>query len=150
MPAEDSSPWLSALSFRWWQLAVATPWAVGPQHADQLAPLPAPPHLLSEGDTGRGWEELAAYWPYNMHMFMLPLSWENKEGGWVERVPHCPQGKGKDKFPSPLSRPADIGCHPTGYDTCLSLNFLICVKVEKVIRESPVISIKQMNYGLIS
>ena len=98
MPAEDSSPWLSALSFRWWQLAVAIPRAVGPQHADQLAPLPAPPHLLSEGDTRRGWEELASLQPYNMHMFMVPLSWENKEGlGW--KGTSLSPGKGQGKVP---------------------------------------------------
>lgn len=34
----------------------------------------------------------------------------------------------KSSLLNPLSRPADTGMPPLGYDTYLSLNFLICVK----------------------
>lgn len=37
----------------------------------QLAPLPAPPHLLVEGDTGRGWEALASFQPEDQRTHIL-------------------------------------------------------------------------------
>ena len=97
---------------------------------DQLAPLPAPLHLLSEGDTRRGWEELASLQPSNMCMFMLPLSWENKEGlGWKGISLSPEKGQGKVPFSIPFLDQLILGCHPWGMIlTCLSLNFLICVK----------------------
>lgn len=96
----------------------------------QLAPLPAPPHLLDEGDTRRGWEKLAGSQPYNMCAPMLNLSWENKEGLCWKGTSLSPgKEQGKVPFPAPFLDQLTLGFCPWGMElTYLSLNFLIWVK----------------------
>lgn len=129
-PAEGSRLRLSALSLRCWGLAVAIPLAADSQHAESSWLLSQHHPICSRRVSPGGWEELASSQPYNLCLFLLPLSWENKEWlGW-KGTPLSPgKGQGKVPFSIPFLDQLILGCHPWGMIlTSLSLNFLIYVK----------------------
>ena len=87
---------------------------------EQLAPLPAPPHLLKEGVTRRvgGAGQLTAL----QSVFVLVASELGEQGmAGLEGHPTVPRERArKSSLLNPLSRPADTGMPPLGYDTYLS------------------------------
>lgn len=116
MPAEDSSPWLSALSFQVVAAGSGHPMgSVGPQHADQLAPLPGTtPSAPSEGDTRRGWGGAGQLTTLQYAYVHVAFELENKGEGWVGRVPHIPRERARISSLLPFLDQLILGCHPWG------------------------------------